>query len=153
MSDFKNMFSRDNVHLDLNFKGWKELFEFIGADLLKKGIVKESYTNAIIQREKEYPTGLPIKYGVAIPHTYPEHVIKPCIVITSFKNNINFKEMGNGERDISCKYAFFLVVNKGEEQVILLQKLISMFTNDFVMENLIKSTDVDKVLKIVLENV
>lgn len=153
MSKFKNMFSIDNIYVDLKFKGWRELFEFIGEDLYQRGIVKCSYANAIIDREEKYPTGLPIKYGVAIPHTYPEHVIKPCIVITSFKNNINFKEMGNGERDISCKYAFFLVVNKGEEQVFLLQKLIAMFTDEVIMENLIKSCNENDILKIVLENI
>lgn len=147
------MFCLENIYLDLSFESWQELFCYVGKELFERGIVKESYTSAIIERENLYPTGLPIPNGVAIPHTDPEHVIKPCIVVCKFHDFINFKEMGMGENDIQCKFAFFLVVNRGEEQVELLQNLISMFTKDEAMENMIKCESKELLLEEILKNI
>ena len=40
------------------------------------------YAEALEQREEQSPTGLAtIPYGIASPHTDPEYVIAPCIVV------------------------------------------------------------------------
>ena len=88
--------------------------------------------------------GLPVlPFGVAIPHTDPVHVKEPCIVVIKPQDSVIFKEMGQGENDIECKYIFMLVIKDNGEQVELLQKLISMFTNIDSMKKINECNDVE----------
>jgi len=66
---------------DLEVTDKEELLKMMGTNLMEKGLVKESFIKAIIEREKNYATGLPTKsVSVAIPHTDPEHVNKKLLV-------------------------------------------------------------------------
>ena len=131
MNKFKKLFSNDLIFLNVDYKTKEELVEDISKKLKEDNRVKDTFLKAITDREIEYPTGLPIEpIGVAIPHTDPEHVIEPCIVIIKPNNPIMFKEMGQGENDIPCKFIFMLVIKNNGEQVELLQNLISIFVNE-----------------------
>ena len=53
-----------------NISSKEEALTYLSDKLIEKGIVKESYKEAILNREKVFPTGLQFeKYGIAIPHT------------------------------------------------------------------------------------
>jgi PTS system galactitol-specific IIA component len=49
---------------------WQNVLKIMGDYLYENDYVKETYTNAVIEREKTYPTGLeiPNAINVAIPH-------------------------------------------------------------------------------------
>ena len=58
------------IFIDVEAKDREEAIGKMAKELYKKGYVKESYINAILDREKVFPTGLPTEeVGVAIPHT------------------------------------------------------------------------------------
>ena len=81
------MINIDNIYLDVKEENYKDILKKIGDILYKKGYVKESYTKSLLNREEMSPTGLPLSpWSIAIPHTDPEHVIKPCIIIFKLKN-------------------------------------------------------------------
>ena len=61
----------------------EDVLRATAAELFAEGYVKESYSDAIIEREKKYPTGLPTgEICVAIPHTDPEHVNDAAICLS-----------------------------------------------------------------------
>ena len=62
------------------------------AELLKnKGFVKETYGEALLQREKEYPTGLETgETNVAIPHVDIKHVNSAAIAVGILEKPIEF---------------------------------------------------------------
>ena len=81
--------------LILNYKttNFKNLIEELSHILYKKGYVKESYTSAILEREKQFPTGLKTPgINIAMPHTYPEHVIKPAILVATLESVLIFSK-------------------------------------------------------------
>ena len=58
-----------------------ETLEAMGKLMVEKGFVKESYIEAVQEREKVFPTGLPMEaLGVAIPHTDSIHVNKKAVM-------------------------------------------------------------------------
>jgi PTS system galactitol-specific IIA component len=66
------------------------------------GYVKESYIAAVLEREKEYPTGLPTTpIGVAIPHTDSEHVYGSALAVGILSEAIAFQEMGSVDSEVS----------------------------------------------------
>lgn len=109
----------------LSMNSRDELFGHIGADLLARGYVRESYAQALKDREIAYPTGLQVSGGVAIPHTDASHVLKDALVVTTFDQPIEFGEMGGGPEDtVAASLAFFLVLADGKRHVKFLSTLI-----------------------------
>ncbi len=70
----------------------------------------DMHTTAILQREAQFPTGLPVTpYGVAIPHTDGTYVLKPQLAFASLKNPVVFQEMGNRSREIQVTFILCLL--------------------------------------------
>ena len=62
--------------------------------LLQNGKVKENFYEAVLEREREYPTGLKFeKWEVAIPHVSPEYVLESTIAIAVLDEPVEFKRM------------------------------------------------------------
>lgn len=143
------MLSKDIVFLDQEYKTSEELLKSIADKLLEKGYVKESFKDAILQREQEYPTAIGTeKYNLAIPHTDSEHVNKPGIAFVKLNNKCQFKEMCTNN-DIGVDMAFILLVTQKEEQVNLLSKLMGLFSDTEFLESLYNEKDptiIEKVL-------
>lgn len=135
------MLSKDLVFLDVEYKTSDEFLKSIADKLFETGYVKESFKDAIIKREEEYPTAIGTeKYNLAIPHTDSEHVNKPGIAFARLKNECEFKEMCTNN-DINVNMAFVLLVTQKEEQVSLLSKLMELFGETEFLESLYNEQD------------
>ena len=56
--------------------------------LVKRGAVKDSYGDAVIQRENTYPTGIPAEpIAVAIPHSDRNLVLNTTILVAKLVQN------------------------------------------------------------------
>lgn len=96
--------------------------------LYENGFVKESYSRAVIDREKGFPTGLIAKpANVAIPHTDVDHVIKPGIAIGILKTPVKFGLMGSPGETVDVKIVFMLAITDPKMQVHLLSDLTRLF--------------------------
>lgn len=143
-----NIFSEDLIFLDKSYASKEEMFSDIGSVLVDKGFVKESYIQALIEREKKYPTGLPITpFAVAIPHTDPQHTIKKSISIVRLNEKLDFYEMGTDDRQLQVKFAFILTLNEST-QVPVLKDLMSLFTDEVFM-NKLAVYDYEDVVKLI----
>ena len=73
-----------------------DFFTKLGEKLKEGGYVKDSWLDAILEREKNYPTGLECtSISVALPHVDPQHLNKPYIAIIKPKNPIEFDGMAD----------------------------------------------------------
>ena len=77
--------------------------------LSRQGIVKPEFVEAVLAREKEYPTGIPVGVPVALPHTDAEHCLKPAVIIGKMEQPVAFGMMG-GEEDetVDVRLVFML---------------------------------------------
>ena len=81
----------DLIKINLDVNDNEEVINELGTMLLKKGYVKDTYINAVIERERILPTGLDLgELGVAIPHTDSQHVNQANIAVGLLKNPIEF---------------------------------------------------------------
>ena len=66
----------DLIFIDLDCDSREELIKYISDQMMNVGKVKDTYCNAVLERELIYPTGLNTgDIKVAIPHTDPVHVL------------------------------------------------------------------------------
>ncbi len=111
------------VFIDLEANSATDVIQFLSRQLLNAGFVKVTFEEAVLEREKIFPTGLPTpEIGVAIPHTDPEHVIKPTIAIAILKKPVTFGEMGYPESTVAVRIVCLLALD-GKKQVELLSKV------------------------------
>lgn len=141
MNEYKieDLLFEELILLDQEAENCEELITQIGEIAFEKGYVEKDFAKAVIEREKIYPTGLPTnKVKVAIPHAIERNNIKKsAIIISKLKKAVPFKEMGSSEDNyIPVDIVFLLAVNGSKDQLVILQKLIGMFSDDEAMVKL-----------------
>lgn len=147
------LIKKDLIFLGKEFKDKKEAITFLTKNLRMKGYVKESYEEALLEREENYPTGLDTeKIKVAIPHTDAVHVEKPAIAVMTLKEPIMFQNMADPSESLPVKLIFMLAVKDPKEQVPLLTKLMSIFSEADILETIYQINTTED-MKIKLETV
>lgn len=135
------------ILLKENVESREAIIRNLGNLLFEQGYVKDSYTQAVIDREKEFPTGLPArKAGVAIPHTDTIHVIKPAIAIATLENPVPFNMMGSPTTEIQVEIMIMLAVHDAKLVIPTLRKIIFILENDEALLK-IKNADSKSVIK------
>ena len=145
----KILLNEELISYGLSFEDSRELLEFLGKKLEKKGIVKDSFTKAIIKRESNYPTGLQSgNIGIALPHTDAEHVNKAAISVTILDSPVKFIGMGTEDTQIDVSIIFLLAIKDPKDQISLLQNLMDLLQREEIMEKMQKSSDKKEILKL-----
>ena len=119
--------------------------------MMNVGKVKDTYCNAVLERELIYPTGLNTgDIKVAIPHTDPVHVNSAGISVATLKNRVEFKNMEDPNQNIDVDLVFMLAVANPEAQVPLLVKLMGVFSDKELLKK-IKDSKTKHEIKQILE--
>lgn len=120
----------DLILLDVEAVDEKDIITKLGGRMLEKQYVKETYVEAVLEREASLPTGLDIgEFCVAIPHTDSGHVNKSAVSVGVLRKPVKFHSMIAPERTIDAHIVFLLAVKNPDGQVDLLQSLMSVFQN------------------------
>lgn len=123
------------VELQAEHESSEDVIRHLFEKLHSLHYVKESYLEAVLEREKEYPTGLPLtKTGVAIPHTDSEHVLKPTIAISVLNKPVTFSVMGSPDTKIDVEIVLMLAISDPQKQILMLQRLMAIFQDEQAME-------------------
>ena len=110
---------------------WEEVLQSVAARLLAAGAVKESYADALLEREREYPTGLPIgAVNLALPHTYPQHVKEYAIAIAVPSHPVPFRSMDDPDALVEVSLLVCPLLAKMDENIKLLPSLMKFFANE-----------------------
>lgn len=140
------------VFFDFEATDRVDLFTRLGAILAEKGYVKDTWLDAILEREDNYPTGLACEaVQVALPHVDPEHLLKPYIAIVKPAAPVRFDGMaGSGPVDTQ------LVVNLGllahaEDQVGVLQAFLGIFIDADATKEIMAQTDAQAMIDAVVK--
>ena len=139
------MIYRDLIYLDPTYTSQHDLFESLFQQLYEKGFVQASFLQAIEEREGKYPTALPTEpFPIAIPHTDPEHSIKPFEAVIRLRDKLLWKQMVS-EEVIAVKAVFLLGFHHHSEYHIrLLQKLMDLFSGTDFPDQLLKAENVEE---------
>ncbi|QPA32265.1 PTS sugar transporter subunit IIA [Thermaerobacillus caldiproteolyticus] len=132
-------FDESLILKDIDVNSREELLRTMATNLFRKGLVKKSFIEAVIEREKTFATGLPTNsVSVAIPHTDSEHVNKKAISVAVLKEPVNFGVMGEMNVEIPVQIVFMLAIDKKDSHLVLLQKLMEIFQNAEELQFLIE---------------
>ena len=126
-----------------------EMMDTMSGLMVEKGFVKESYTDAIKEREKVFPTGLPFEaYGVAIPHTDIEHVNTKAIMLGILEKPVEFVIMGTDDDTCQVEAAFMLALTEPHAQLEMLQSLMAVCQDVSTLQTIKAAEDIDAITEI-----
>lgn len=141
-------FKEELIAVKLEVSSAEETIRYLGCLLQDMGYVKETFCDAVIEREKVFATGLPIEpVGVAIPHTDAEHVKKLAIAVGVLDKPVRFGLMG-GEGTIDVDVVFLMALDNCESQITMLQSLVELVQEDGLLLAIRNSRDASAVSKL-----
>lgn len=124
---------------------WKEAIK-IGAKLLEdKGIVNESYKEAIINNFFELGPYMVIAPGIVLSHARPEcGVNKTGVSIVTLKNPIDF----GSEQNDPVKLVVTLAAKDNNNHIDLIAGLMQLFMNEEDLKVILEASDNEEVFNI-----
>lgn len=136
----KKLFFKDTTYVSSR-STQEEVFEEVYLDLLNKQLVTEDFLASLLERERNYPTGLDLSPvsevlpDIAIPHTESEYVRTTRIIPIKLKNEITFHNMISPNDQISVRFLFMILNENGEAQAGMLADIMD-FINSVDKEKL-----------------
>ncbi|WP_194207475.1 PTS sugar transporter subunit IIA [Superficieibacter sp. 1612_C1] len=128
------------------------LFREVNNLLHKKGLVENSYLQALIHREENNPTAMQLeKIGVAIPHVDVGHVREEKLVVVTCPEGIVFKQAEDPDNVMKVHVVFFLLLKEKDAHIDFLMKLIGLFRQTEKMDTLLTTTSPEEVKKLLAE--
>lgn len=139
----------DLIHIGVDVSTADQAIEYISDILYKKGYVKEGYAQRVIEREKQYPTGLIGKgIGIAIPHTTSDYAVKPAVCVLIPKQPIPFMMMGTTDEEIKAQVLMPMVVKDNKMQLSMLRKMMALLKDTERLEKIRQATDKQEILQL-----
>jgi galactitol PTS system EIIA component len=138
----RSLFDPALVRLEVEASDKREAVSVLAETLRAAGKVRESFLEAVLEREIGYPTGLPTPgAAIAIPHTDVQHCIEPAVAVGTLRDAVEFEEMGSPGSALEVRIVFLLSIKNPEDHVEWLSRLASAFHSPQLARKLLESTE------------
>lgn len=129
---------KELVQVHQKYASQEEALRSIAQTFVDLGVVKESFPQAIIDREAVYPTGLPAsEFDIAISHCDSDHVNESAIGAVALDEPVEFEMMGGmGDGPLSVRLIFMLAIKDPKAQVPTLQKMMAIIQNQQLLKDI-----------------
>lgn len=133
--------------LNVEEKEQDAIFQLVAEEGKKRGFVRDHFLTKLTGREQEFPTGLQLDgYGVAIPHTDPDCIIKQFIAVLTTASPVPFQSMEKRDTEVGVNVIFVLGLNEPHSQLDALQTLMALIQNKANMEQIVNANTKEEVL-------
>ena len=135
----------------------EELFDKVATLLEEREIVAPTYREALITREKSFPTGLDMEFlgkdlpNVAIPHTDTIHNLAEKVVVVRIEKPVTFHNMIAPDKEVPVSLLFFIINNSSSSQTNILAQLMDFFTGNGHLADLAKITEPEAIYAYIAE--
>lgn len=135
---------------DLGSQQAEEVIEILCSRLSEEGYVDDSYCQLVIEREKEFPTGLPTRpCAAAIPHAAGGGVFKTGLAIAVLNHRpVPFHAMDAPDEVLDVRIVILLAIADSGEQVPMLQWICTFMQNEDLVRELSSAASPAEVIDI-----
>lgn len=141
---------KENIIVGLEADNKEDAIRKISELLTKNGHIKMAYSDDVIKREKEYPTGLPTEgVKIAIPHATSDAIIDSTIAFATLKSPVVFQNMGDESESLDVEMIFLIANSAAAEQTVILQSLMINFSDEDVLMKLKNVQSVDEAAELI----
>ncbi|ECG8591379.1 PTS galactitol transporter subunit IIA [Salmonella enterica subsp. salamae] len=135
------------VRTGIAFDSSQQALAHIGKEMLAKGVVHNSYPQALVEREASFPTGIALeRHAVAIPHCEAIHAKSPAIYLIRPDKPVMFQQ-ADDEAEIAVSLIIALIVENPAAQLKLLRRLFSELQNPNTLDSLLSAPDAELAIR------
>jgi PTS system galactitol-specific IIA component len=128
----------------------EEVIKLLSDKMNRMGYIEKGFEEAVLAREREYPTGLPTNIPVALCHVEAEYVNQTALAVATLKKPVEFHNMGDPKMVLPVEIVFLLTIVDPKKQVVYLRKMMELFKDDTLLK--IKDADSKEELVSILYN-
>lgn len=142
-------FDERNVIVNLQADDSEEVIKKLVELMDINGNVNKEYYDAVLEREKQFPTGLPTEgVRVAIPHASSEAIILSGVAVALLEKPVIFNNMANPEEEIDVELVFLIANANESEQARDLQALMQCFSDKEALSKIYSATTPYEVVEV-----
>lgn len=147
-------FDRNNVLMGCVAENKEQVIQALVCAMEKSGFVTADYAQNVLDRERDYPTGLPTEgVKVAIPHgSSADGILRPGVGVAVLKSAVAFANMVDCTDLLDVELVFLLANKDPQDQLEDLQKLMECFSDEELLLRLKCAKDADDLLSILEEH-
>lgn len=139
----------EDVLLNVDADSCEEVLHTVSSHLLDEGKVKQSYEEHLINREREYPTGLALgDINVAIPHTDYQYANTTQLLVATLRKPVEWHNMEDSDETIPVSAVVLSVFDKPEHQLEALQQIIGVLQNQELVARIVASDSAQQVIEL-----
>jgi len=139
-AQFSDMVKEEFIVTDLAAASRDEALENLAEILVSRGVCAPTFPQAIIDREREHPSALPMRgHKIAIPHTDAEHVYESMILFARLKRPVLFRAMGSPADELPVRLISMFALREQDQIGDLLETLITVFQDEPLLDRIIRA--------------
>lgn len=135
---------------DLRASSWEDVLTQLSDRLVRSGCARRGYGDAVIERERAYPTGIAFPaMGVAIPHADATWANRAGVAIGRCERPVSFRSMEDATQAVPVRLVFMLAVTDPDAHLAVLGRLIEMLSQAELCEALLNERDTTRMAQFV----
>jgi len=135
------------VLLGLEADTAEEALRALAGKLVEQHKVKSSYPDAVVAREKIYPTGLAAKpVNAAVPHCSNDYTLSDAIAVAVLAHPVEFALMGLPEKPLPVQVLVMLAVVDPAKQVPTLVDVMELLDDEKTMSAIVSAKTPQEVI-------
>ncbi|WP_072525479.1 PTS sugar transporter subunit IIA [Clostridium sp. Marseille-P3244] len=138
------------ILLKQKFKDSEEVISTLGKLAMEQGLVNEDYLPAILEREKNYPTGLDLPVNIAIPHI-DTGVNRSFVSIATLEEPVTFYNMDCSGSEVKARIVFVFGIMDPKDQLAILRKFAGSFADKGKIQPLLDAQDPEELIRLLNE--
>jgi len=147
-----SILNKKNVLLGVQINDYQEAIRILGNQMVENGYIQPEYIDSVIEREKQYPTGLPTDgVHVAIPHANAEFVKRSAIGVMTLLKPVTFRNMGDATENLDVEMVFLLANADQSDQPESLQRLMRCFSEEETLMKMKTAETSDEIVAVLQE--
>lgn len=138
----------------LDVKSREEALTTMGEYLVDCDYCHASFVDAILERERIHPSGLPMPgHKIAIPHTDADHVKRSVILFARLKNPVSFFSMGDPNERIPVQMISMFALKEKKLIGDMLATLITVYQRHEVLDAILNASDGEEIYRLLRDAV
>jgi PTS system galactitol-specific IIA component len=143
-------FTPDLVVVIDNATTYQEVESILAERLVQLGYAKDTYPQAIAERETNYPTGLDVEgINAAMPHCDIANVNNPAICVGVLKNPVAWRKMDDPDATCQVSLVTMLALTEAHAHIDMLTKVVALIQNQDLMKQIVGSDNADEIYKLI----
>lgn len=135
-------FNEDLIAFLDDVSDWEQAEDQLADVLFKNGHVRAGFAEAIVEREKSFPTALEVgEHNVAIPHCDAEYTITPALCFGVLRSPVTWRRMDDADETCQVNFVVMLALSDPHDHLEILQRVVSLVQNQALLEEVLSASN------------